>query len=62
MRAFVTGGVGFAGRHLLALLPGAVAPTREELELLDGSAVRSALRDVAPAVVFHLAALASVRR
>jgi GDP-4-dehydro-6-deoxy-D-mannose reductase len=60
--AFVTGGAGFAGRHLLALLPNAVAPPRAELDLLDAGPVRSAVRDASPAVVFHLAALASVRR
>jgi GDP-4-dehydro-6-deoxy-D-mannose reductase len=60
--AFITGGSGFAGRHLLALLPSAIAPTRDELDLLDAGAVRSAVRDASPAVVFHLAALASVGR
>jgi GDP-4-dehydro-6-deoxy-D-mannose reductase len=60
--AFVTGGAGFAGRHLLGLLRDAVAPTREELDLLDGGAVRAAVREAAPEVVFHLAALASVGR
>ena len=60
--AFVTGGAGFAGRHLVALLPNAVAPRRREVDLLDAGAVRSAVRDAAPAVVFHLAALASVGR
>jgi GDP-4-dehydro-6-deoxy-D-mannose reductase len=60
--AFVTGGTGFAGRHLLALLPEAVSPSRSELDLLDAAAVRSAVREASPAVVFHLAALASVRR
>jgi GDP-4-dehydro-6-deoxy-D-mannose reductase len=62
VRAFVTGGAGFAGRHLLALLPDAVAPPREELDLLDAGAVRAAVREAAPEVVFHLAALASVRQ
>jgi GDP-4-dehydro-6-deoxy-D-mannose reductase len=60
--AFVTGGSGFAGRHLVALLDGAVAPTRKELDLLDADAVRRAVAAAAPERVFHLAALASVAR
>ncbi len=61
--AFVTGGSGFVGRHLLAELgDGAVAPTRAELDLLDAEAVRRALADVRPERVFHLAAHASVGR
>jgi GDP-4-dehydro-6-deoxy-D-mannose reductase len=60
--AFVTGGSGFAGRHLVALLDGAVAPPREELDLLDAEAVRRAVAAAAPERVFHLAALASVAR
>jgi GDP-4-dehydro-6-deoxy-D-mannose reductase len=60
---FVTGGGGFAGRHLLGVLgPGALAPGREELDLLDPEAVRKALGDAAPEAVFHLAALPSVSR
>jgi GDP-4-dehydro-6-deoxy-D-mannose reductase len=59
--AFVTGGGGFAGRHLLDLLgPGTLAPSREELDLLDAGAVRGALAAATPGVVFHLAALPSV--
>jgi GDP-4-dehydro-6-deoxy-D-mannose reductase len=60
--AFVTGGTGFAGRHLLDLLPDAAAPPREELDLLNAPAVRAAVRAARPAAVFHLAALASVGR
>ena len=60
--AFVSGGSGFAGRHLVALLDGAVAPTHEELDLLDADAVRRAVAAAAPECVFHLAALASVAR
>ena len=60
--AFVTGGSGFVGRHLIAELGDrtVVAPARESLELLDGRAVARAVADAAPSVVFHLAALASV--
>jgi GDP-4-dehydro-6-deoxy-D-mannose reductase len=61
-RTFVTGGGGFAGRHLLDLLPGAVAPPREQLDLLHAGAVREAVREAQPEAVWHLAALASVGR
>jgi GDP-4-dehydro-6-deoxy-D-mannose reductase len=60
--AFVTGGSGFAGRYLLERLDGALAPTREKLDLLDLEATRRAVREAAPGVVFHLAAQASVGR
>ena len=61
--AFVTGGSGFVGGHLVAELGDrAVAPTRAELDLLDGEAVRRALADARPECVFHLAAHASVAR
>ena len=59
---FVTGGGGFAGRHLLESLGGAVAPSHAELDLLDSDAVRRAIAAAAPERVFHLAALASVAR
>jgi GDP-4-dehydro-6-deoxy-D-mannose reductase len=59
--AFVTGGSGFVGEHLLAELGDrAVAPPRSELDLLDADAVRHALAGARPECVFHLAAHASV--
>jgi GDP-4-dehydro-6-deoxy-D-mannose reductase len=59
--AFVTGGSGFVGRHLVAELGDrAVAPPRSDLDLLDGDAVRHALAGARPGCVFHLAAHASV--
>jgi GDP-4-dehydro-6-deoxy-D-mannose reductase len=61
---FVTGGGGFAGRHLLDLLAlrglPAIAPGREELELLDADATRAAVRRARPSAIVHLAALPSV--
>ena len=48
------------GGHLMPLLDDVVAPSREELDLLDADAVREAIAAAAPARVFHLAALASV--
>jgi GDP-4-dehydro-6-deoxy-D-mannose reductase len=50
------------GSHLLELLDDAVAPSREELDLLEPTATRDAVREAAPQTVFHLAALASVGR
>lgn len=62
--AFVTGGSGFVGRHLIEALGDGpvVAPSRELLDLLDAEAVVAAVADAAPATVFHLAAEASVGR
>jgi GDP-4-dehydro-6-deoxy-D-mannose reductase len=64
MRSFVTGGRGFAGRHLLAHLRALgeepAAPPRAELDLLDASAVAAAVHAARPDRIFHLAALPSV--
>jgi GDP-4-dehydro-6-deoxy-D-mannose reductase len=64
--AFVTGGNGFAGRHLLALLEStgarSVSPPHGELDLLDAEATRAAIRAARPGTVVHLAALPSVAR
>ncbi|MGH2837450.1 MAG: GDP-mannose 4,6-dehydratase [Thermoleophilaceae bacterium] len=64
--ALVTGGGGFAGRHLVEHLRArgedVVAPTRTEVDLLDPAGAREAIAQAEPARVFHLAALASVGR
>lgn len=62
----VTGGGGFAGRHLVRHLRQSGvpvdAPKRSELDLLDPAAARSAVAGSRPKFVYHLAALASVSR
>ncbi len=59
-RAFVTGGHGFLGSHLVPRLRAAgadvVAPTHAELDLLDRAATRDALAAARPTLVIHLAA------
>lgn len=77
MRILVTGAGGFVGSHLVGNLAGAghevVAASRQAFELpaaaatlvfdlVDPAAVRSAVAEVAPEAVVHLAAQASVRR
>jgi GDP-4-dehydro-6-deoxy-D-mannose reductase len=61
----VTGGSGFAGRHLIELLERdgfeVRAPDHSELELCDCAAVAAAVRDAQPHAVFHLAAFSSPR-
>ena len=59
-KALVTGGGGFAGRHLVELLgDAAVAPSSGELDLRDAPAVRASVAELQPARVFHLAAFSS---
>lgn len=58
--ALVTGGSGFAGRYLVELLGADVAaPPSSELDLGDAAAVRTAIAELQPAAVFHLAAFSS---
>ena len=64
MRAFVTGGHGFVGPHLLAHLNDSgddvVAPHQDEVDLDDADALKAAITAARPDAIYHLAALASV--
>jgi GDP-4-dehydro-6-deoxy-D-mannose reductase len=64
--ALVTGARGFAGGHLADLLERCgdtvIRWGRGEVDLLDRQAVAAALRTVRPAVVFHCAGAANVKR
>lgn len=67
MRAVVTGGLGFVGRHLVAHLGarGDDVITLDRsgdlvVDILDGPELRSALQEVAPDAVYHLAGWADV--
>jgi GDP-4-dehydro-6-deoxy-D-mannose reductase len=58
--SLVTGGSGFAGRHLVELIgDGVRAPSSAELDLCDGEAVRAAIAERQPTRIFHLAAFSS---
>lgn len=63
MRALVTGGAGFLGRHVVALARArgweVSAPDRATLELRDADAVLRAVRALRPQLVLHLAAMTS---
>lgn len=67
MRALVTGGIGFVGRHLVAHLEDvgdtvAVLDHRGEgsVDITDPGAVERAIRAIAPECVYHLAGWADV--
>ena len=59
----VSGGAGFAGRHLVDRLrtegKEPLAPSKEELELCDRDAVREFVGETEPSAFFHLAAFSS---
>jgi len=63
VKALVTGGSGFVGRHLLAHLhesgDDAVGIDREH-DVTDADSVRSVIEEVRPDVIYHLAALTQV--
>src|SRR5204862_4686826 len=63
-RVLITGAGGFAGGHVVDACRDAgdevIAPTRDELDLEDPDATRSAVREAGADLVIHLAARASV--
>jgi GDP-4-dehydro-6-deoxy-D-mannose reductase len=64
-RVLITGGSGFAGRHLAAACAAAgddvaTAERATGVDLLDPEAIRAAVATAAPEVVYHLAARAHV--
>jgi dTDP-4-dehydrorhamnose reductase len=58
----LTGGGGILGRALIAALPQALAPTRNELDLLDERTGEAYLRGHPPSAIVHAAALTDVGR
>lgn len=64
MRAYVTGGSGFVGGHLLSHLSecgdDVYAPKASELEITDIDSVKNSLSKFIPEVVYHLAGIAFV--
>ncbi len=64
MRAFITGGGGFAGAWLCKFLAECgdevFAPSQDEMDVTDLSAVRTKLSMIGPEVVYHLAAFTHV--
>ena len=63
MRALITGGNGFVGRHLQAHLESlgdTVAILDLPLDITDYQAVRGAVADAQPDAIYHLAALSHV--
>ncbi|WP_240695328.1 SDR family oxidoreductase [Thermus caldilimi] len=58
----LTGGTGRLGQELQRLLPGLIAPTREEMDITQPEAVDAAFRRYRPEVVVHAAAYTKVDR
>lgn len=59
-RVLLTGGTGRLGRELQSLLPGVVAPLREEMDITRPESVAAVLEKYRPEVVVHAAAYTNV--
>jgi dTDP-4-dehydrorhamnose reductase len=57
MRAWITGGSGFVGRHLLEAFDDVLAPTHAEVDVTDAEAVRRSVEAFEPDVLVHAAIL-----
>jgi GDP-4-dehydro-6-deoxy-D-mannose reductase len=63
MRAFVTGGAGFVGRHLanhLEAMGDQVTSVDQEVDVADPAAIAAAVAKARPDAIYHLAALSNV--
>ena len=57
MRAWVSGGSGFVGRHLVEAFDDVLAPSHAEVDVTDAEAVQRSVDAFAPDVVVHAAIL-----
>jgi dTDP-4-dehydrorhamnose reductase len=57
MRAWISGGSGFVGRHLVEAFDEVLAPSHAEVDVTDAEAVRRSVGEYEPDVVVHAAIL-----
>src|SRR3990167_8856729 len=59
-KILITGGTGRLGRAARKILPEALYPTRQEMDVTDRAMVHTYLTTHQPEVIIHLAAIASI--
>jgi dTDP-4-dehydrorhamnose reductase len=57
MRAWISGGSGFVGRHLVEAFDDVLAPSHAEVDVTDAEAVRRSVAEFEPDVLVHAAIL-----
>jgi dTDP-4-dehydrorhamnose reductase len=57
VRAWISGGSGFVGRHLVEAFDDVLAPSHAEIDVTDAEAVRRSVEAFAPDVIVHAAIL-----